>query len=150
MFTSAGPRPVLRPTVPLTLPRPCPASSTTWRTRAPHEGKAAPVVAAFSVPGFGSLPGMVHRLDRDEARRIAVRAQLLDSPRPADLVAMRYRLTKADGTLIEDEREAALAGNLQAARSNTAEVNRNSVELSALKREVESHREVYQTLTDRS
>jgi capsular exopolysaccharide synthesis family protein len=47
-------------------------------------------------------------------------------------------------------REAALAGNLQTARSNTLEVNRNSVELSALKREVESHREVYQTLTDRS
>ena len=47
-------------------------------------------------------------------------------------------------------REAALSGNLERAKTDSLSVNRNSVELSALKREVESHREVYQTLTDRS
>jgi capsular exopolysaccharide synthesis family protein len=47
-------------------------------------------------------------------------------------------------------REAALASNLERAKSDTLSVNRSSVALSALKREVESHREVYQTLTDRS
>lgn len=35
----------------------------------------------------------VHRLTKDEARRIAVRAQLLDAPRPTDLVAVVERLT---------------------------------------------------------
>lgn len=36
---------------------------------------------------------MVLRLDRDEARRVAVRAQLLDAPRPTDLLAVVRRLT---------------------------------------------------------
>ncbi|MGH3734890.1 MAG: winged helix-turn-helix domain-containing protein [Micromonosporaceae bacterium] len=35
----------------------------------------------------------VHRLDREEARRIAVRAQLLDAHRPTDLLAMVGHLT---------------------------------------------------------
>jgi uncharacterized protein YcaQ len=35
----------------------------------------------------------VHRLDRTEARRIAVRAQLLDVPRPADLLTVVRQLT---------------------------------------------------------
>lgn len=35
----------------------------------------------------------VHRLDRADARRIAVRAQLLDASQPADLVEMVRRLT---------------------------------------------------------
>ncbi|MEW2381318.1 hypothetical protein AB0873_04385 [Micromonospora sp. NPDC047707] len=34
-----------------------------------------------------------HRLDRDEARRIAIHAQLLDAPRPTDLVDVVDRLT---------------------------------------------------------
>ncbi|MCI4061948.1 winged helix DNA-binding domain-containing protein [Micromonospora sp. R77] len=34
-----------------------------------------------------------HRLDRDEARQLAVRAQLLDAHRPTDLVAVVHRLT---------------------------------------------------------
>ncbi|QGN50378.1 DNA glycosylase AlkZ-like family protein [Micromonospora sp. WMMD558] len=34
-----------------------------------------------------------HRLDRDEARRIAIHAQLLDAPRPTDLVGVVDRLT---------------------------------------------------------
>ena len=36
---------------------------------------------------------VVHRLKKDEARRIAVHAQLLDSPRPTDLVDIVDRLT---------------------------------------------------------
>jgi uncharacterized protein YcaQ len=35
----------------------------------------------------------VHRLTRDEARRVAVRAQLLDKPRPADLLEVVQQLT---------------------------------------------------------
>ena len=35
---------------------------------------------------------MVHRLTRQQARRIAVRAQLLDAPRPTDLMAVVRRL----------------------------------------------------------
>jgi uncharacterized protein YcaQ len=36
---------------------------------------------------------VVHRLSKDEARRIAVQAQLLDAPRPTDLVGVVERLT---------------------------------------------------------
>ncbi|HEY6746312.1 MAG TPA: crosslink repair DNA glycosylase YcaQ family protein [Mycobacteriales bacterium] len=46
----------------------------------------------------------VHQLDRVEARRIAVRAQLLDRPRPADLVAVVQRLT-----LVQIDPTAAIA-----------------------------------------
>ena len=35
----------------------------------------------------------VHRLDRAEARRIAVRAQLLDAERPTDLLSVVEQLT---------------------------------------------------------
>ncbi|HST67273.1 MAG TPA: crosslink repair DNA glycosylase YcaQ family protein [Mycobacteriales bacterium] len=46
----------------------------------------------------------VHHLDRAEARRIAVRAQLLDSPRPTDLLAVVHRLT-----LVQIDPTAAIA-----------------------------------------
>ena len=36
---------------------------------------------------------MVHRLSRQEARRIAVRAQLLDAPRPTELLELVRHLT---------------------------------------------------------
>src|SRR5918994_1159393 len=35
----------------------------------------------------------VHRLTKEQARRIAVRAQLLDAPRPTELLAVVQRLT---------------------------------------------------------
>jgi hypothetical protein len=46
----------------------------------------------------------VRRLTRDEARRIAVRAQLLDAPRPADLLAVVRQLT-----LLQIDPTAAIA-----------------------------------------
>jgi uncharacterized protein YcaQ len=46
----------------------------------------------------------VHRLDRDEARRIAIQAQLLDLPRPTDLVSVAERLT-----LLQIDPTAAIA-----------------------------------------
>ncbi|MER5335766.1 crosslink repair DNA glycosylase YcaQ family protein [Micromonospora sp. NPDC002717] len=48
----------------------------------------------------------VHRLDRTEARRIAVRAQLLDTPRPADLMTVVRHLT-----LLQIDPTAAVAPN---------------------------------------
>jgi uncharacterized protein YcaQ len=46
----------------------------------------------------------VHRLDRVEARRIAVRAQLLDQPRPTELLAVVRQLT-----LVQIDPTAAIA-----------------------------------------
>ncbi len=48
----------------------------------------------------------VHRLDVDEARRIAVRAQLLDATRPTDLLDVVRRLT-----LVQHDQTAAVAPN---------------------------------------
>jgi uncharacterized protein len=48
----------------------------------------------------------VYRLTRAQARRIAVRAQLLDSPRPTDLLAVVQRLT-----LLQVDPTAAIAPN---------------------------------------
>ena len=46
---------------------------------------------AALAPELASAP--VHRLTKAQARRIAVRAQLLDAPRPADLLTVVQRLT---------------------------------------------------------
>jgi uncharacterized protein YcaQ len=46
----------------------------------------------------------VHRLDLAEARRIAIRAQLLDAPRPTDLLAVVHQLT-----LLQIDPTAAIA-----------------------------------------
>jgi uncharacterized protein YcaQ len=48
----------------------------------------------------------VHRLTRKQARQIAVRAQLLDAPRPTDLLAVVERLT-----LLQVDPTAAIAPN---------------------------------------
>jgi uncharacterized protein YcaQ len=48
----------------------------------------------------------VHRLTKTQARRIAVRAQLLDAPRPKDLLAVVRRLT-----LLQVDPTAAIAPN---------------------------------------
>src|ERR671915_2221001 len=46
----------------------------------------------------------VHRLTKEQARRIAVRAQLLDAPRPTDLLTVVQRLT-----LLQIDPTAAIA-----------------------------------------
>ena len=47
---------------------------------------------------------VAHRLSRADARRIAVRAQLLDDPRPTDLLSVVQQLT-----LLQVDPTAALA-----------------------------------------
>src|SRR5215212_7285082 len=51
-----------------------------------------------------AYPRSVQRLTKAEARRIAVRAQLLDAPRPTDLLAVVERLT-----LLQIDPTAAIA-----------------------------------------
>jgi len=61
------------------------------RQNRPRPRAAAPTGSA--IPGVSPGGVEVHRLDRAEARRIAVRAQLLDCPRPSDLLAVVRQLT---------------------------------------------------------
>lgn len=61
-----------------------------------RQGRQRPPVttsAGSTIPGVSLGGAEMHRLDRAEARRIAVRAQLLDSPRPSDLLAVVRQLT---------------------------------------------------------
>src|SRR5215207_9057633 len=51
-----------------------------------------------------AYPRSMHRLTQAQARRIAVRAQLLDAPRPTDLLAVVERLT-----LLQIDPTAAIA-----------------------------------------
>ena len=55
-------------------------------------------------PHLGVASSFVHRLTKAQARRIAVRAQLLDAPRPTDLLQVVQRLT-----LLQIDPTAAIA-----------------------------------------
>jgi capsular exopolysaccharide synthesis family protein len=86
--------------------------------------------------------------------------------RHPDMVRVRNELAQAEDKLSSEvrgavrafegevqaarARENALSANVDRAKSDTRKVERDSVQLSALKREVESHRQMYQALTDRS
>src|ERR1022692_3030577 len=81
----------------------------------------------------------MHRLTQAQARRIAVRAQLLDAPRPTELVAVVQRLT-----LLQIDPTAAIApsadlvawsrlgSSYSPAELNTALENRTLLELRAM------------------
>lgn len=86
--------------------------------------------------------------------------------RHPDMVRVRNELAQAEEKLSSEvraavrafegevqaarAREGALSANVDRAKIDTRKVESSSVQLSALKREVESHRQMYQALTDRS
>jgi uncharacterized protein YcaQ len=101
-------------------------------------------VARLSV-AVASLGIVTHRLTPEDARRIAVRAQLLDAPRPADLLTVVRRLT-----LLQIDPTAAIAPSADLVAwsrlgpayrpedlRRAVEQDRSLVELSALIRPVE-------------
>jgi succinoglycan biosynthesis transport protein ExoP len=134
-------------------------------TLAQMRGVGSSQLASFpQIASSGSVQaarGRIAELQSEQARL----SETLGDRHP-DMVRVRGELRQAEDKLHAEVRaavrafesevqsaragEAALAGNLERAKTDSLSVNRNSVELSALKREVESHREVYQTLTDRS
>ena len=134
-------------------------------TLAQMRGVGSSQLASFpQISSSGSVQAARARIAELQSEQARLSETLGD--RHPDMVRVRNEMRQAEDKLhaevraavraFESEvqsaraREAALAGNLERAKSDSLSVNRNSVELSALKREVESHREVYQTLTDRS
>jgi succinoglycan biosynthesis transport protein ExoP len=118
-----------------------------------------PQIAASA--GVQSARTRVSALQAEQARL----GETLGDRHP-DMVAVRNEIRQAEDKLhaevraalraFESEvqsaraREAALSGNVQNARSDAMSVTRNSVELSTLQREVESNRQLYQVLIDRT
>jgi polysaccharide biosynthesis transport protein len=134
-------------------------------TLAQMRGVGSSQLASFpQISSSGSVQAARSRIAELQSEQARLSETLGD--RHPDMVRVRNELAQAENKLhaevraavraFESEvqsaraREAALAGNLERAKNDSLSVNRNSVELSALKREVESHREVYQTLTDRT
>ena len=134
-------------------------------TLAQMRGVGPTQLAAFpqisSSAGVQAARARISALQADQARL----AETLGDRHP-EMVAVRGEMRQAEDKLhaevraalraFESEvqsaraREAVLAGNLDRAKGQAMAVSRNSVELSALKRDVESHRQLYQTLIDRN
>jgi capsular exopolysaccharide synthesis family protein len=125
----------------------------------PAQLASFPQIAASA--GVQSARARIATLQADQARL----GETLGERHP-EMVAVRAEIRQAEDKLhaevraalraFESEvqsaraREAVLDGNLERAKASSMAVSRNSVELSALKREVESNRQLYQTLTDRN
>ena len=56
--------------------------------------------------------GLMHSLTKEQARRIAIRAQLLDEPRPTDLLTVVQRLVLGGrGAALSPVRERSYAAD---------------------------------------
>jgi len=134
-------------------------------TLAQMRGVGSSQLASFpQISSSGSVQAARARIAELQAEQARLSETLGD--RHPDMVRVRNEMRQAEDKLhaevraavraFESEvqsaraREAALGGNLDRAKSDSLSVNRNSVELSALEREVESHRDLFQTLTDRT
>jgi polysaccharide biosynthesis transport protein len=121
-------------------------------------------LAAFSqISSSGGVQAARARISALQAEQARLSETL--GERHPDMVAVRGEIRQAEDKLhaevraalraFESEvqsaraREAALQGNLDRARTRAANVGSSSAELFALKREVEIHRQLYQTLNER-